>query len=291
MMVAKKRTQQIGRDAKTGRFIPVEAARRRRPTAVVETIHRQSGTERALAMSYLGLRRAVGCIGIGLPFVLVLGKILIEGPGIQGSISAYYYTVMGNVFVGSLCAIGVFLLSYRYKKYDIIASVLAGIFAIGVALFPTAPELAPTATEKAIGTVHVVSAALFFVTLACISLFLFTKTRPDQTLRPHKPMEYLSLFVVTRTKAGQPLNPRKKWRNVIYRICGYTILACIAVMGLVAIPSIRDHVKQWYPVFWLESLAVVAFGSSWLIKGETILKDRKSDEKFDQRVQQRSGTS
>ena len=27
------------------------------------------------------------------------------------------------------------------------------------------------------------------------------------------------------------------------------------------------------PVFWLETLAGVAFGAAWLIKGETLLKD------------------
>jgi len=46
--------------------------------------------------------------------VLILGKILyFRDPGIQDSISSYYYTDMRDVLVGSLCAIGVFLWSYR----------------------------------------------------------------------------------------------------------------------------------------------------------------------------------
>lgn len=41
-MGAKKGTvQKIGRDAKTGRFIPVEEAKRKRSTAVVETIRKK----------------------------------------------------------------------------------------------------------------------------------------------------------------------------------------------------------------------------------------------------------
>lgn len=36
----KSRTIKIGRDAETGRFIPVAVARRRKKTAVVETIKR-----------------------------------------------------------------------------------------------------------------------------------------------------------------------------------------------------------------------------------------------------------
>ena len=244
-------------------------------------MNRQSGTERSFAMSYLGLRRAIGFIGIFLPLVLALGKILIESPGLQGSISAYYYTVMRNVFVGSLCAIGVFLVSYRYQKHDIIAAVLAGIFAFGVALFPTAPEVAATATDEVIGTVHLTSAALFFLTLAYISLFLFTKTNPEKTLKPRKPLDYLALLVVTKTIPGAPLNPRKKWRNVIYRICGYTILACIVLLIIVTVPSINNFIKPLHLVFWLESLAVVAFGFSWLIKGETLLKDKGKSGKSD----------
>jgi hypothetical protein len=291
MMVAGKGTDKIGRDAETGKFITVKVARRRGPTAVVETINRQAGTERQLAMSYLGLRRGVGYIGLLLPFALPIGKILFEGPGLEGSMSAYFYTVTGRVFVGSLCAIGVFLISYRYKKWDIIACILAGIFAILVALFPTAPAGTPTPTQDAIGWVHGISAGLFFLSLALVSILLFTKTNPGLTLKPHKPMDYLSMFVMTRTKPGLPLNPRKRRRNFIYRVCGYMILACIIGIIIVGIPSIKEHVQQYKPVFWLESIAVFAFGASWLIKGETILKDRKSDQKFDQRVQQRAATS
>jgi hypothetical protein len=29
-----------------------------------------------------------------------------------------------------------------------------------------------------------------------------------------------------------------------------------------------------HPIFWLESIAIWAFGFSWLTKGETILKDK-----------------
>jgi len=35
-----KKTYQIGRDAGTGRFIPVAVAKRRKKTAVVETVQR-----------------------------------------------------------------------------------------------------------------------------------------------------------------------------------------------------------------------------------------------------------
>jgi len=41
-MAKKKDSSKIGRDAETGRFIPVEEAERRKKTAVVETIRKKS---------------------------------------------------------------------------------------------------------------------------------------------------------------------------------------------------------------------------------------------------------
>jgi hypothetical protein len=214
-------------------------------------MNKWSGSERSLVLSYLGLRKAIGIIGIALPFVLVLGKMIIEGPGIEGSISGYYYTVMRNVFVGSLCAVGVFLMSYKgYERKDYIAGKLACVFAVGVALFPTTPAINFTPTDKIIGTMHLVFAAAFFLTLAYFSLILFTKTNPSKT--------------PTR---------RKQERNIVYRVCGYVMLGGIVLLGLVAVPAINVLVEGLYPTFWLESIAVIAFGVSWLTKGEAILKD------------------
>jgi hypothetical protein len=35
-------------------------------------------------------------------------------------------------------------------------------------------------------------------------------------------------------------------------------------------------VERFEPRFWLESIAIVAFGISWLTKGEAILKDQET---------------
>ena len=214
----------------------------------------QSGSQDPLVFSYLGLRKAVGIIGFTLPFVLALGKMLVEGPGIQSSISRYYYTDMRNVFVGSLCAIGVFLMSCKgYDRKDEIAGYLSGYLAIGVALFPTTPDTGASSQAKLIGTVHLMLAALLFLTFVYFSLALFTKTSPDKT--------------PTRQKYR---------RNIVYRVCGYTILASIFFMLVVALPPVEKFTEWLTPVFWLESVAVVAFGVSWLTKGETILKDEET---------------
>ena len=204
----------------------------------------------SLVISYLNLRKAIGIIGIALPFVLVVGKWLLDRPGIQSSISAYYHTVMPDVFVGILCAIGVFLFSYRgYGRRDNVAGTLAGIFAIGVALFPTSRVEGAVARDT-IGLLHLVFAALFFLTLAYFSLVLFRKTDPRS-----------------------PPTSRKKQRNVVYTVCGYGILACLAGIAGVSLFPADAPIRDLDPVFWLEAAAVVAFGVSWLTKGEAILKD------------------
>jgi len=121
--------------------------------------------EDTLVHSYLFLRRAIGLIGLGLPAVLIIGKLIVQGGGLQDSISSYFYTDMRGVFVGSMCAVGAFLLSYRgYDVIDDVAGNLAGVAAVGVALFPTAPA-DPSGTAALIGVLHLVFAAIFFLTI------------------------------------------------------------------------------------------------------------------------------
>lgn len=207
--------------------------------------------QNSLVLSYLELRTAIGVIGILLPFVVALGRILLENTGILGSISAYYYSIMGDVFVGSLSAVGIFLFSYRgYARIDAVAGNLAALCAVGLALFPTAP-VAPTMQQSVIGYVHLAFAAGFFLTLAFFALFLFRKTNPDV-----------------------PPTRMKVVRNFVYTLCGGVIIASIFVIALIQIVTQSgEEFLNYSPVFWLESLACVAFGISWFVKGEAILGD------------------
>jgi hypothetical protein len=63
------------------------------------------------------LRLWVGVMGIALPLVIGIGHALQVGEAVLlDSISGAYYTEMRDIFVGSLCAIGVFLICYRYAR-------------------------------------------------------------------------------------------------------------------------------------------------------------------------------
>jgi len=212
--------------------------------------------ERTLVFSYLTLRKAIGLLGVGLPFTVVLGALIFFQTGIQGSISSYYYTGMRDVLVGTLWAIGFFLLSYKgYERADDIAGNLGCVFAVGIALFPTEPDTNPSMDASWIGYVHLTFAALFFLTLIYFSLFLFTKTDPSK-----------------------PPTRRKLQRNRIYRGCGYAMAVCILLIAIyfILLNEEASPLKEYDPVFWLETIAIVAFGISWLTKGEAILKDEVS---------------
>src|ERR1700728_4725906 len=107
-----------------------------------------------LVMSYLLMRLLIGVIAVLLPVVLILVNWAI-GHGFQPSLSGYYYTPMRNIFVGSLCAIGVFLVSYYgYDLSDRLITDVAGLCTICIAFLPTTPAHQPTPRQALIGDLH-----------------------------------------------------------------------------------------------------------------------------------------
>jgi hypothetical protein len=217
------------------------------------------------ALSYLGMRKAVGILALALPPALIGGAILLAPLGptgtwphplFQGSISDYYYTPMGNFLVGSLCAIAMFLMSCRgYDWQDELAGYLACAFALGVAFCPTTPpgNPNPTALQNALGNAHEICAAAMFLVLAFFCLVLFRRTG----------------------KNGRP-TPRKLLRNRVYAICGWTIVGCMVTMVSLHIPAFASLVEHINMLLIFESIALEAFGIAWLTKGEAILKDEKT---------------
>lgn len=77
---------------------------------------------------------------------------------------------------------------------------------------------------------------------------------------------------------GSSKTPQKKKRNLIYRGCGVTIFISLLIIGLYFLYLEKEYpfLTKYKPVFWLESIALLAFGISWLVKGDTLFKD--SDE-------------
>ncbi len=217
--------------------------------------HSAEKTANSLVLPYLFLRRVVGGLGVLLPVFVVVGALWV-GPdtALRHSISAYYHSVARDLFVGFLFAIAVFLYAYkgyekeegapRFELSDDLAGNLACVFALGVALFPTA------GSSEVASTLHLISAGLLFLTLAYFSMKLFTKTGDE----------------------GNQTQEKLK-RNRVYVTCGIVMLACIGAILIYSIWLEATVVADLKPVFWLETLALWAFGVSWFVKGETLWKD------------------
>jgi len=85
------------------------------------------------------LRRGIGALAIALPLILALGHFLNSNVFMQPTVSHFYYVpVLSDIMVGTMCAVGGFLIAYRgYEWSDHITSTIAGLSVIGVALFGT----------------------------------------------------------------------------------------------------------------------------------------------------------
>ncbi len=223
----------------------------------------RSTSKNPVVLSYYTMRRMVGLIAILLPFALAAGSILaaLLGPGhhiphplLQRSISDYYFTPMRDYYVGSLCAIAGFLACSRgYDLHDEIAGYLAGACALGVALCPSFNPRGSyyTQLDYELGFIHTAFAALMYLVLSYICIFLFRKSSPEKHF-----------------------TPRKRDRNRIYATSGLIMVGCMIVMVGLTLRSVieRRHPSHW--LFWCEALANCAFGVAWLTKGEGFMRDK-----------------
>lgn len=229
------------------------------PDTVTSGVQQQARND--LVMSYLAHRRAIGWLGYFLPFALI-GYSLLNGSSVLSSMSAYYYSPMREIFVGTLCAQAVFLWSYEGYRAgpgqwltDRVVARVASLGALGIALMPTAGSAkggeatSCTVTQCVLGTdlaslIHFAAAGLFFGALAVFCLFLFVK--------------------------GDEGSLEKRASNRIYRVCGWLIVASLALIGLVQLPIWQESLLAYRPVMWLEIVATFAFATSWAVKGDAI---------------------
>jgi hypothetical protein len=209
----------------------------------------------SLVLSYIGIRRAIGMSGFLLPVVLGPIGSLVFGVDIQDNLSSYYHTELRDVFVGTMCAMGIFLLCYRGYNWVENWTANAGcLSAIGVALFPLDQNSDPLFQKTITGYIHTASGGMFFLTLAFYSMVHFPRTRD--------------------TKRETETHPAE--RKFIYRMTGIVILISMAAMGcyLLLLPAEWKQLLNRYNfLFWMESIAVWSFASAWLTAGRTILAE------------------
>lgn len=210
------------------------------------------------------LARLVGFVAFGLPIVLGLGGYALGE--FRAALSGYYYEelVLGDVFVGSLALIASLLLAYRgWTAHVARLATLAGLATLLVAFVPmdgwvTGCESlsldgqceAETRLYPRIGYwVHAFSAGALFAVLAFFCFFVFTR--------------------VPAHRAHKPLSDAKRMRNLIYRISGGVIV--IATLSIAAGDLLLgDSWRAHNLTYWMEALALAAFGTSWMVQGRAV---------------------
>ncbi len=225
--------------------------------------------ERAAMRSYAWMRLVVGGIGALLPTVLLVGDaFFLDAPfKARDSISAYYHTSMRDWFVGTLCVIGVMLITYmlgewRQGKGEFWISTIAGLGLLGVAFFPTERSGVPASGphcgdagvlmppgctdleqrlgEVRVGDVHLTCAA---VALTCLGLLAYRFGRRDwaRALPGHRRLAILE-FVC----AG---------------VIGAALLLALAGWAF------TFRVGSLTPLYLGEVVTVYAFAVSWIAQG------------------------
>ena len=208
-------------------------------------------------ISYMAFRKLVGLVAIALPIFVWVGAYVLEAIPMQDSISAYYYTSMRDVFVGLLCAAGVFLCLYRSgSKLDAAATITAGAAVMSIALLPMDPVYDPIIQQRFPAfdatmcyvnhgplKFHFIASVVFFLSIGFLTIFRFPLTKE------------------------RLITPQKKRRNAVYFLCGLTMIVGIVIIGI-------QGMRQG-SIFWPEAFAIGAFGVAWLTKGQAILKDKE----------------
>ena len=218
----------------------------------------------SLIISHLTLRKLIGILGMLLPFACLFGGSLFRNLPLMDSISAYYHSNMRDILVGLLIGVSLFLMTYKgYDGRDTFVALLSGVAGLGIAIFPCEARIDPSSrvgvfllTPPIAGYLHYGSSALFFILLGINSYFLFTLGDEKNWTR------------------------RKSIRNVAYRACGLIIFASLLTLAVLAI-VLGDKLAATAWTFMFETLMLLAFGTSWLVKGETLLADKPDEQRFE----------
>ena len=208
-----------------------------------------------VSRTYFTLRLSMGVSALVFPVVLSLGGWIIADLAYQPSLSDYYYTRMGDVFVGMLIAIGASLTVYTgYSRTEDRVLNVAGVLAVAVALIPPLRDLPPCQSCLPLITSsfwHGAAALGFFTAIGWVCIF---RARDTLELIPNQ-------LVVRRYRQ-------------LYRLIGALMLA--APVGALVLSAVLDAGRM---VFWAEAFAVWVFAAYWLTKTYELRRSR-GDEKL-----------
>lgn len=221
---------------------------------------RSVGSARADAIRHLKAehyeRLLVGGMALVVPTLMIVADLItVPGsPTERGSLSAYYYSPLRDVFVGGACALGALLIAHRIAERSVenLLTTVGGVGAIVVALFPTSrppgmPRLPLVALQRQLGesavtAVHTGGASLMLTVLFALTL-------------------------VYAARQGR-LPPTGRWPPHRWRI--YHLL-CAGVMLAAGVYTLLANglgvLSQDASLLYSECMAIGGFGLSWVALG------------------------
>ncbi|NNE26017.1 MAG: hypothetical protein HKN09_04180 [Saprospiraceae bacterium] len=207
--------------------------------------HKPAKQENRRIINHKVLRQGTGVIALLMPLLV---EFLSDQDERLSSISISYWTDSGDIFVGSLVAVGFFLAAYNGtgacdKDTEYWISKFAGIFALIVAFIPTGcgidhicdiPAWVNKLTHGHLQFIHNLAAILLFVCLYML----------------------INFFARRAKSKGEDL------RSDIY----WLISLCMLI-GMPVVYYIGLNVDWYNPIYGVEFVGLMLFGSGWILAG------------------------
>jgi hypothetical protein len=223
----------------------------------------------------------MGLLALAFPILLWPLGAQFLGTSLQISMSAYYHTDLRDVFVGILVAIGTFLILYKgFSRREDWALNIAGISAIGIAIFPTSPNWSLQGPAKSI----------FGCKPLCDAVCMKYTEKLDRTFQFFIDnfwlhgicvgIFFVAIFFVCKVCSKETLETiecltTRKLFERLYLIWGSLMLAIPAFIFVIGMfgPKLStlffdiniDHCKNPW-TFFAEGAAVWSFSFFWLTK-------------------------
>jgi len=197
---------------------------------------------------YKSLRLILGFIALTLPFAVSLASSTR-----LYSISGAYYSDARYLLLVMLVLVGLFLFAYSgHSVEESLASKVAAAATILLIVFPPdCPDCSTTIT----GQLHFIAGAVLFLILAYFCLVPFQKD--------------------IRGAAG-----KRALRSLVYRICGWTMLACIVGLFFANVFLTGTTINKYRLTYYGEGIALIAFGIAWIVSGKVSRLVADEDELF-----------
>ena len=213
----------------------------------------------SISRSYFLIRTFVGICGLALPAILLIGERWLDDAEIatRGSLSAYYHSGVRDIFVSILAVVGILLFTYKIteRNRDNSLSIIAGVAAIGVAIFPTGiPSVVDarlTPLQNRLGEdrtefIHFTCAFVFVVSLGVLCWDFANRERKRSQKRDGHDAQL----------------PPTLWYS-FHLTMAIAILCAVVFIGLTQWLGFFDQ----HSILIGETVVTVAFGLSWLLKG------------------------